>query len=86
MSSFVTGLLEGATPGVGKAAGKVRKRLSSKGGESSGGYGTPATGGEDPGLRKGGKVRKTRSYKLHKGERVLTKKAAKRYEKRGSKR
>lgn len=34
------------------------------------------------GLKKGAKIRKTRFYKLHKGERVLTAKQAKRYKKR----
>lgn len=35
-----------------------------------------------PGMKRGGRVKKTKVYKLHKGERVLTKKQAKRYEKK----
>lgn len=35
-----------------------------------------------PGLKRGAKIRKTKLYKLHKGERVLTKKQAKRYKQR----
>ena len=87
-SSFLTGLAEGATPGVGKAAGKMKRKLSNRKDDSGGGPGGGGGGTDiDPEMHKGGKVRKSRSYKLQKGERVLSKKAARRYEsKRGRKR
>jgi len=87
-SSFLTGLAEGATPGVGKAAGKAKRKLSNKGDSGGGGSGGSGGGTDiDPEMHKGGKVKRSRSYKLQKGERVLSKKATKRYErKRGSKR
>lgn len=90
MSSFLTGLMEGVTPSVRKKAGGAEERRKMSNSKYKGGtYGGEAAGGTDPDpeLHKGGKVRKTRSYKLKRGERVLSPKQAKRYErKRGSKR
>jgi len=95
-SSFATGLAEGVTSGLtgmpsgssSKSSGKDWKRKqkmsNSKAPAESG---TRSSGADEMGsYKRGGKVRKTGRAKVHKGERVLTAKQAKRYEKRGRKR
>jgi hypothetical protein len=69
----------------------VKKLKSKFGGKGGGGGGDPSaademgaeTGGASAGaFKRGGKVRKTGLAKVHKGERVLTKKQSKSYKKR----
>ena len=61
-----------------KAYGALKSRKKSSGsGSSSSSEGAVPSGASndqgDPAMHKGGKVKKTRSYRLKKGERVLTK-------------
>jgi hypothetical protein len=64
---------------LGKAiAGKFGKKSSSTPASDSGG-GDDSGPGYAGGFKRGGKVKKTGIAKVHKGERVLTKKQAKKY-------
>ena len=61
------------------------KKLFSKGGSGGGGESSGETEGGGlgtPAKHKGGMVKKSRTYRLLKGERVLTKKQAKSYKKK----
>lgn len=58
---------------IGKIRSKLGRRKPSVGDDSDSNLATPRT------LRRGGKVRKTGMALVHKGERMLTRKQAKRY-------
>ena len=58
---------------IGKIRSKLGRKKSSTSDDSDSNLATPRT------LRRGGKVRKTGMALVHKGERMLTKKQAKRY-------
>ena len=82
----------GAVSGKKDKAGKddnpinhIKKLFSKKSGGSGGGSSSDEMGAETSGVpsyKKGGKVRKTGLARLHKGERVLNKRQAKRYSKK----
>jgi hypothetical protein len=81
MGGFVSGFGAGASDKDNtfqKLADKIKSKHRSKAGVSAG----DTAGGSDdpgaPGMKKGGPIKKTRTYKLHAGEYVLNKKQAKR--------
>jgi hypothetical protein len=83
-SGFVSGLSGG---GGGDAIKKLKSKFKQKKGPGGADSGTnAASSGETeggglgvPAMKKGGPIKKTRTYLLHKGERVLNKSQAKRY-------
>ena len=74
----------GVAGGGQKAKDSSKKPKQAKGyGSSSGSYdqaGHDLAASES--LKKGGKIRKTKTYRLHKGERVLTVKQTRKYDRR----
>jgi hypothetical protein len=87
LGGFMSGLTGG---GGGDAAKKAAKKLkdwkpSSSGGSDTTSGGSPGSdvgdAGDPSSFKKGGMVKKTGMAKVHKGERVLTKKQNKRYSK-----
>lgn len=84
-----TGAMSGKKDKSGKDDNPINhiKKLFSKksGGGSGGGESSGETEGGGlgvPAMKKGGPIKKTRTYLLHKGERVLNKRQAKRYSKK----
>jgi hypothetical protein len=84
LGGFLTGFGQGKKNETVK---KIKAKLGGKGKDDGGGGGSAAdemgaeTGGM-PSKKKGGPIKKTRTYLLHKGERVLNKRQAKRYSKK----
>ena len=86
MGAFLSGALGG---GLGKKLGGMAKKAMSGGGKSSGGsYDqsghdlSDSESGSPSSMKKGGTVKKTGLIKMHKGEKVLTKKQQKKMAKR----
>lgn len=77
-----------AAASTGGLKSKVKDFLGGKSGSKSSGGGSPGSryAAIPSSLKKGGKIKKTGYAKVHKGEKVLTKKQAKRQSKRGRKR
>lgn len=88
-SSFIGGALSGFADKYKKrkrGGGDQKETNSGGGGASDSGGGGEMSGAPAGSFKRGGKVRRTGKARVHKGERVLTAKQAKRYEKRGAKR
>lgn len=97
MPGFLSGVEEGMGGGdkgkdkIKKAIGAVVGKITGKKGTSGSKSGEAATDDTQQGqmvggwtsAKKGGTVKKTGNIKLHRGEKVLTAKQAKRYAKRG---
>jgi len=87
-SSFLSGLMSGVTAQSSKQDGKLKGILARK--KKKKNPPTPptvslpedSTVGIPRQFKRGGKVKKTGMAKMHKGERVLTKKQAKRFKRR----
>ncbi len=77
MGSFLTGLLQGNVDTSTKMKKGDKKGLLRKKKKSSGT--TEMSAGDMPEFKRGGRVRRTGTARVHKGERVLTAKQAKRY-------
>ena len=79
MGGYISGLGSGASDknSFQKLADaiKAKHRKKTSSGDTAGGSDDPGA----PGMKKGGPIKKTRTYLLHKGERVLNKKQAKRW-------
>ena len=93
MGSLLGGAFSGAAGVIQKKKGddedrKARQKMSNTGRNSATLGGSNDEAGQTAGsFKRGGKVRRTGKARVHKGERVLTAKQARRYEgKRGAKR
>ena len=84
MGSFVTGLVQGNVDQASKMKKKGNKGLLRGKKKKLGQQGSGETDYEGPmQFKRGGKVRRTGMAKVHKGERVLTKKQQRRYRSKG---
>lgn len=85
--NFITGLLQGNVDTATKMKKKDKKGIfRQKPRMSMPGTGSVSVSGEEsdvPEYKRGGRVRKTGLAKVHKGERVLTKRQAKNFRSRG---